>query len=76
METSEIRKRLGVLQKMNKSQRTEEANKELTSIRNICIKTINIIFLGVIDFKVLQFFFLNNEGESEDISKDSLCFKN
>ena len=27
METSEIRKRLGVLQKMNKSQRTEEANK-------------------------------------------------
>ncbi len=31
METSEIRKRLGVLQKINKSQRTEEENKELTS---------------------------------------------
>jgi len=35
METSEIRKRLGVLQKMNKSQRTEEANKELTSLLEI-----------------------------------------
>ena len=32
METSEIKKRLGVLQKINKSQRTEEENKELTSL--------------------------------------------
>ena len=32
METSEIKKRLGILQKINKSQRTEEDNKELTSL--------------------------------------------
>ena len=35
METSEIRKRLGVLQKINKSQCTEEENKELTSLLEI-----------------------------------------
>ena len=35
METSEIRKRLGVLQKIDKSQRTEEENKELTSLLEI-----------------------------------------
>ena len=35
METSEIIKRLGVLQKINKSQRTEEENKELTSLLEI-----------------------------------------
>ena len=32
METSEIKKRLTVLQKINESQRTEEENKELTSL--------------------------------------------
>ena len=30
-----MRKRLGVLQKMNKSQRTEEENKELTNLLEI-----------------------------------------
>ena len=35
METSEIRKRLGELQKIKKSQRTEEENKELTSLWEI-----------------------------------------
>ena len=35
METSEIRKILGVLQKINKSPRTEEENKELTSLLEI-----------------------------------------
>ena len=35
METSEIKKRLEVLQKINKSQRTEEGNKELTSLLEI-----------------------------------------
>ena len=50
METSEIRKRLGVLQKINKSQCTEEENKELTSILEIFALTINTVFLGVIDF--------------------------
>ena len=35
METSEIKKRLGVLQKIYESQRTEEENKELTSLLEI-----------------------------------------
>ena len=35
METSEIKKRLEVLQKINKSQCTEEENKELTSLLEI-----------------------------------------
>ena len=35
METSEIIKRLKVLQKINQSQRTEDENKELTSLLEI-----------------------------------------
>ncbi len=46
METSEIRKRLGVLQKINKSQRTEEENKELTSLLEIFASRLLTLFSG------------------------------
>ena len=47
METSEIKKRLGVLQKIYKSQRTQEENKELTSLLEIFSTRLLALFSGI-----------------------------
>ena len=44
--TSEIKKRLEVLQKINQSQRTEEENKELTSLLEIYASRVLTLISG------------------------------